>query len=160
MINQWQRQVNSQGLQGLTFARFLITLLHPAHVHFGPIHAVFLPVNKQHLLNFQQQTFLYSTSLLEHEGKLVMTSDPVLLELTSWLLPALNLEVLMVITMYFQVNLTVLRWRSICYSCEFPDCVQEKKKKCYFLQEDVHCGKERIINELLMLCDTGFVLLQ
>lgn len=38
-----------------------------------------------------------------------MTSVPVLLELTSWLMPALNLEVLMVIKIYFQIHLTVLR---------------------------------------------------
>lgn len=57
-----------------------------------------------------------------------MTSVPVLLELTSWLLPALNLEVLMVIKIYFQIHLTVLRWRSTCYSCEFPACVYKKNK--------------------------------
>lgn len=41
-----------------------------------------------------------------------MTSVPVLPELTSWLLPMLNLEVLMVIKIYFHIDLTVLRWRS------------------------------------------------
>lgn len=86
-----------------------------------------------------------------------MTSVPVLLELTSCLLPALNLEVLMVIKIYFQIHLTVLRWRSSCFSCEFSDQIR-KKKKCYFLQEDASCGKETIINEFLMLCDTAFVL--
>lgn len=61
-----------------------------------------------------------------------MTSVPVLLELTSWLLPALNLEVLIVIKIYFQIHLTVLRWRSTCYSCEFSDQICEKKGAAFF----------------------------
>lgn len=69
-----------------------------------------------------------------------MTSDAVLLELTIRLLPALNLEVLMVIKMYFQVNLTVLRWRSICYSCEFPDCAL--KKSATFFRKMSAVGKK------------------